>query len=72
MAYFCSATNASNCGAQWPIITLPFSGFDSGEYNVGKQLNEGRLNDWLVAWPGAFRLLTLMDTPDWDLLRPHL
>ena len=25
MAYFCSATNASNCGAQWPISTLPFS-----------------------------------------------
>lgn len=47
-------------------------GFDSGEYNSGKQMDEGRLNDWLVAWPGAFRLLTLIDTADWNLLRPDL
>lgn len=36
----------------------------------GAHPDGGLLNDWLVAWPGAFRLLTLMDTADWDLLRP--
>lgn len=28
-----------------------------------------RLNDWLVAWPTAFRLVTLMRLQDWDKLR---
>ena len=28
-----------------------------------------RINDWLVAWPGAFRLETLRSLPDWDVLR---
>ncbi len=35
----------------------------------GELLVEGHLNDWLVAWPGAYRLLTLMETKDWNLLR---
>lgn len=28
-----------------------------------------RMNDWLVAWPSAFRLVTLMRTEDWDIWR---
>lgn len=28
-----------------------------------------RINDWLVAWPGAFRLETLRSLPDWDAVR---
>ena len=27
------------------------------------------LNDWLVAWPGAFRLETLRKTEEWEILR---
>lgn len=30
---------------------------------------DARLNDWLVAWPGAFRLETLRKTADWTILR---
>ena len=35
----------------------------------GEPVVEGHFNNWLVAWPGAYRLLTLMDIEDWDLLR---
>ena len=26
---------------------------------------QGRMNDWMVAWPTAFRLVTLMESQDW-------
>ena len=34
------------------------------EHNAG----ELRFNDWLVAWPCAFRLETLRHLPDWNEL----
>ena len=37
----------------------------AGAYNKEGQ----RINNWLVAWPGAFRLETLRRINDWDLLR---
>ena len=36
---------------------------DWGEYPENR-----RINDWLVAWPGAFRLETLRNLPDWKVL----
>ena len=29
----------------------------------------GMLNDWLVCWPTAFRLIILMDSSSWDELK---
>lgn len=37
----------------------------AGAYNKEGQ----RINNWLVAWPGAFRLETLRRINDWDLMR---
>ena len=31
--------------------------------------NKDRINQWLVAWPGAFRLETLRRLSDWDMLK---
>jgi len=31
--------------------------------------NSERINQWLVAWPGAFRLETLRRLPDWNVLK---
>ena len=39
-----------------------FGGNDA--YNKASQ----SINDWLVAWPGAFRLETLRRLPDWNIL----
>ena len=39
-----------------------FGGNDA--YNKASQ----SINDWLVAWPGAFRLETLRHLPDWNIL----
>ena len=36
----------------------------AGAYNR----NGGRINDWLVAWPGAFRLETLRHLDNWMIL----
>jgi hypothetical protein len=37
-------------------------------YAADKDRGRGSMNDWLVAWPTAFRLITLMREPDWDML----
>ena len=39
------------------------------ECNWGFNDNKDRINQWLVAWPGAFRLETLRHLPDWQLLK---
>lgn len=39
------------------------------ECNWGGFPENRRINDWLVAWPGAFRLETLRTLSDWDVLR---
>ena len=39
------------------------------ECNWGGYPENRRINDWLVAWPGAFRLETLRTLSDWDVLR---
>jgi len=37
---------------------------------AGAYKDEGyRINNWLVAWPGAFRLETLRRLEDWDILK---
>jgi hypothetical protein len=37
---------------------------------AGAYKDEGyRINNWLVAWPGAFRLETLRRLEDWQILR---
>ena len=39
-------------------------------WNFVSKSGEGqRINQWLVAWPGAFRLETLRRLPDWAVLR---
>ncbi|KPL15711.1 MAG: hypothetical protein AMS26_06940 [Bacteroides sp. SM23_62] len=37
----------------------------------GHSTSGGALNDWLVAWPGAFRLETLRKIEDWDILNSN-
>lgn len=39
------------------------------ECNWGGYPENRRINDWLVAWPGAFRLETLRVLSEWDVLR---
>ena len=38
------------------------------ECNWGFNNNNERINQWLVAWPGAFRLETLRHIADWNVL----
>ena len=38
------------------------------ECNWGGYQENRRMNDWLVAWPGAFRLETLRTLSDWSVL----
>ena len=38
------------------------------ECNWGGYPENRRINDWLVAWPGAFRLETLRSLSDWSVL----
>ena len=39
------------------------------ECHWGFNDNKDRINQWLVAWPGAFRLETLRHLPDWTALK---
>ncbi len=41
--------------------------FFNCNWNFGDR-NRNRINNWLVAWPGAFRLETLRTLPDWSVL----
>jgi uncharacterized protein YyaL (SSP411 family) len=36
---------------------------------IDKSGEKERINQWLVAWPGAFRLETLRHLPDWNILK---
>jgi hypothetical protein len=42
--------------------------FFNCRWGFGDLPGKSRINDWLVAWPGAFRLETLRKLSDWSLL----
>ncbi len=42
--------------------------FFNCRWGFGGTPGKSRINDWLVAWPGAFRLETLRKLDDWSLL----
>ena len=42
--------------------------FFNCRWGFGGLPGKSRINDWLVAWPGAFRLETLRKLSDWSLL----
>ena len=46
----------------------PVGSQNEAVFNCNWSYNGNRINDWLVAWPGAFRLETLRTLKDWDLL----
>lgn len=43
--------------------------FGNSELPGNQNLNDQKLNNWLVAWPTAFRLITLMNVDDWSQLK---
>lgn len=42
--------------------------FFNCRWGFGGTPGKSRINDWLVAWPGAFRLEVLRKLPDWSVL----
>ena len=42
--------------------------FFNCRWQFDEQKDATRINNWLVAWPGAFRLETLRKLDDWTLL----
>jgi hypothetical protein len=38
-------------------------------FTFGEKQKPGRLNDWILSWPGAFKLITMMRAKDDDLFK---
>ncbi len=47
----------------------PAGGQDEGFYHTRWGGAPGDVSDWLVAWPAAFRMITLQGWDEWDILR---
>jgi hypothetical protein len=50
-------------------IVRPPGGQDEGFYHTRWGGSPGGVSDWLVAWPAAFRMITLQGWDEWDVLR---
>jgi hypothetical protein len=50
-------------------IVRPAGGQDEGFYHTRWGGAPGGVSDWLVAWPAAFRMITLQGWDEWEVLR---
>lgn len=50
-------------------VVRPVGGQDEGFYHTRWGGAPGGVSDWLVAWPAAFRMITLQGWDEWDVLR---